>query len=618
MAEAANKGGKVTLKQIFQKIDKDGSGHLSRSELTQALQEANISIGVIEQILAEADENQDDQITEKEFLEAMRKANERNGKVGELSNLVKAQAALLQVSFNSGGVHTYSTEELSAYAEHINACLGGDPQLEKHLPIEVEGEDLFSKVGDGIILGKFVNLIKPDALDTRALNYPKEGKAMSVFKINENLNLVINATKSLGVAVINVGCTDIREVQNPSMILGLLWQMVKMHLLSDLNLKAHPELLRLLREGESMEDFMKLKPEDILKRWLNYHLEAAESDKRVDNFSSDVKNSEAYAIVMEQIAPPKQKDMVKKGNILNKKGNGARAEQSLAHSRILGCNPFVKAKDIASGNSKLNLAFVADLFNHCPGLEEYDEAELKDKFGLDDDPQGERNELAFRCWANNLGIEDFFLDNLYDGMMDGLSLLKIIDAVEPGIVNWKKVQKKPKMVFHKNNNNSYGISILKGLQKYGIKFSLVGIGGQNVTDGHKKYILAIMWQLFRYHSIKFLSELGGGKDISDNQILEMANECVASVGGDPLPKFNAPEGADGVWACNLVKSIDPEVFDDEFVTDDARLNARYAISVARRHGCMVFLLPDDIVECNKKLVLVFAAAVLTHRGQLKN
>jgi len=98
----------------------------------------------------------------------------------------------------------------------------------------------------------------------------------------------------------------------------------------------------------------------------------------------------------------------------------------------------------------------------------------------------------------------------------------------------------------------------------------------------------------------------------------MANECVASVGGDPLPKFNASEGADGVWACNLVKSIDPEVFDDEFVTDDARLNARYAISVARRHGCMVFLLPDDIVECNKKLVLVFAAAVLTHRGQLKN
>merc|ERR1719219_2471159 len=153
---------------------------------------------------------------------------------------------------------------------------------------------------------------------------------MSVFKINENLNLVINATKSLGVAVINVGCTDIRKVQNPSMILGLLWQMVKMHLLSDLNLKAHPELLRLLREGESMEDFMKLKPEDILKRWLNYHLESAGSDKRVNNFSSDVKNSEAYAIVMEEIAPPKLKDALNKNKILSHEKNLARATEALS------------------------------------------------------------------------------------------------------------------------------------------------------------------------------------------------------------------------------------------------------------------------------------------------
>merc|ERR1719228_1758893 len=293
-----------------------------------------------------------------------------------------------------------------------------------------------------------------------------------------------------------------------------------------------------------------------------------------------------------------------------------RAAAAIENAQALGCKPFVKPKDIASGNPKLNLAFVADLFNHCPALEQLDEEEAKDLFGLDDDAQGEREELAFRCWANNLGIEDFFMNNLYDGCADGLSLLKIIDAVEPGIVDWKKVQMKPKMVFHKNGNNSYGISLLKGLQKYGIKFSLVGIGGQNVTDGHKKYILAIMWQLFRYHSIKFLSELGGGADISDDQILEMANNCVTSVGGNPIPKFNSSEGADGVWACNLVKSIDPEVFDDEFVTDDARLNARYAISVARRHGCMVFLLPDDIMECNKKLILVFAAAVLTKRGKL--
>lgn len=627
MAEAQGSGA-VTLKQVFQKIDKDGSGHLDTDELQKALLECNISDEVIDQILSEADIDDDGQITEKEFLAAMRKANEKNGKVGELSALVKAQAKLLQVQFESGGVHTYSTEELNAFAEHINAVLEGDPQLSHILPVSLDGEDLFAKVSDGLLLGKFVNKIKADALDTRALNYPKKGKVLSLFKINENLNLVINSTRSLGVQVHNVGCGDINKVQNPSLVLGLLWQMVKMHLLSDINLKAHPELIRLLKEGETMEDFLKLSAEEILKRWMNYHLQEAESNKRIDNFSSHVKDSEAYAIVMEQVAPNNLKKTVAKETVTSKTGGVKRAAAAIENAQALGCKPFVKPKDIASGNPKLNLAFVADLFNHCPGLEQLDEEEAKDLFGLDDDAQGEREELAFRCWANNLGIEDFFINNLFDACADGLSLLKIIDAVEPGLVNWKKVQKKPKMVFHKNSNHTYALSLLKGIgtdkkTDIGIKFSLVGIGGKNITDGDKNYILSCIWQLYRYHSVKFLAELrqNSGEKLTDELILQWANDMVTGVGGDPMKSFTDPAGADGVWACNLVKAIDSEVFDDEFVSKDDtpesnRLNCRYAISVARRHNCMVFLLPEDILECNKKLVLTFAAAVIKKARRL--
>ena len=36
----------------------------------------------------------------------------------------------------------------------------------------------------------------------------------------------------------------------------------------------------------------------------------------------------------------------------------------------LGCREFVTAKDIVSGQEKLNLAFVANLFNNYPALEE--------------------------------------------------------------------------------------------------------------------------------------------------------------------------------------------------------------------------------------------------------
>lgn len=47
-------------------------------------------------------------------------------------------------------------------------------------------------------------------------------------------------------------------------------------------------LAALLRDGENLEDLMKLSPEELLLRWANYHLENAGWHK-ISNFSSDIK-----------------------------------------------------------------------------------------------------------------------------------------------------------------------------------------------------------------------------------------------------------------------------------------------------------------------------------------
>lgn len=47
-------------------------------------------------------------------------------------------------------------------------------------------------------------------------------------------------------------------------------------------------LAALLREGETLEDLMKLSPEELLLRWANYHLDNAGWQK-INNFSSDIK-----------------------------------------------------------------------------------------------------------------------------------------------------------------------------------------------------------------------------------------------------------------------------------------------------------------------------------------
>ena len=43
---------------------------------------------------------------------------------------------------------------------------------------------------------------------------------------------------------------------------------------------------------------MAIKPEEILLRWFNFHLEAAGSTRRVSNFSSDVCDSECYTVLL--------------------------------------------------------------------------------------------------------------------------------------------------------------------------------------------------------------------------------------------------------------------------------------------------------------------------------
>ena len=59
----------------------------------------------------------------------------------------------------------------------------------------------------------------------------------------------------------------------PWLVLGLTWQLIRMHLFRQISINEHPGLVNLLMEGETLEDLMKLSPEEILLRWVNYQLE---------------------------------------------------------------------------------------------------------------------------------------------------------------------------------------------------------------------------------------------------------------------------------------------------------------------------------------------------------
>jgi plastin-1 len=99
-------------------------------------------------------------------------------------------------------------------------------------------------VGDGLLLCKLINKAQPDTVDERALNSKPN---MNVFQKNENLNLMVNSAKAIGCKVVNIGNNDMIE-GTPHLVLGLVWQIVRIQLLSKIDLKNHPELVRLLEE----------------------------------------------------------------------------------------------------------------------------------------------------------------------------------------------------------------------------------------------------------------------------------------------------------------------------------------------------------------------------------
>merc|ERR1711934_1281071 len=55
-----------------------------------------------------------------------------------------------------------------------------------------------------------------------------------------------------------------------------------------------------------------------------------------------------------------------------------------------------------------------------------------------------REEKTFRNWINHFGF-DPYVNDLYDGLRDGLIILQIMDLIHPGIVNWSRVVEEDQM-----------------------------------------------------------------------------------------------------------------------------------------------------------------------------
>jgi plastin-1 len=176
--------------------------------------------------------------------------------------------------------HTINEDERTAFTSHINAVLAGDADVGHLLPFPLDTFEMFDSCRDGLVLAKLINDSVPDTIDERVLNREgKKIKKLNAFHMTENNNIVIESAKGIGCSVVNIGAGDIIEVRE-HLILGLIWQVIRRGLLGKIDIKLHPELYRLLEDGETLEQFLRLPPEQILLRWFNYHLKNAGWQRR--------------------------------------------------------------------------------------------------------------------------------------------------------------------------------------------------------------------------------------------------------------------------------------------------------------------------------------------------
>nr|XP_021142567.1 plastin-2 [Columba livia] len=573
------------LREAFGKVDIGGNGFIHASDLTDVLKAANLPLPGYKarELIQNLTTTGDGRISFDDFISIFQnlKSDDVAKSFRKQINKKEGICAIGGTSEQSsaGTQHSYSEEEKYAFVNWINKALEKDPDCKHVVPMNPETDDLFQAVGDGIVLCKMINFSVPDTIDERTINKKK----LTPFTIQVQDSLYF---------------------YYPYFFQGMT-KVIR---------RSEQALIALLREGESLEDLMKLSPEELLLRWANYHLENAGCNK-VNNFSSDIKDSRAYYHLLNQVAPKGDEEGIPAITIdmsgLREKDDVQRAECMLQQAERLGCRQFVTATDVVRGNPKLNLAFIANLFNKYPALHKPENQDI-DWSSIEGETREER---TFRNWMNSLGVNPR-VNHLYSDLSDALVIFQLYEKIKVP-VDWNRVNKPPYPKLGGNMKKLENCNYAVELGKNQAKFSLVGIAGQDLNEGNRTLTLALVWQLMRRYTLNILEDIGGGEKVNDEIIVSWVNKTLTAAGKDStISSFKDSKISTSMPVLDLIDAIQPgsikyDLLKTEDLNDEEKLNnAKYAISMARKIGARVYALPEDLVEVKPKMVMTVFACLM--------
>eukprot|EP01084_Bolivina_argentea_P181239 313040_1 len=511
-------------------------------------------------------------------------------------------------------------DEKSDFSDYTNLYIPIDP-INKHR--------VFGTLYDAAECCDFLAKVNPDMIDSRVVHRPsslEEPYPLTERQVLENVNLLLASCKAMALILPSYQAhTWLNRKLHAPLLVAVLHNLCKERLKNYVNMEKHPEIIRLLTASELNDDPEKIRnlltADEVLKRWINMSL-GRSTGADIGNYGADLyntlrKNDPNFA----------NKSPALNNGIMNK----AAAEAFINFVRNdMGIDTNIQPEDVLDGNLKLEELMAAQIFDLNNGLAPLssDEQNKYKAFWTDDNP----NDDAYLPWLNSQLPPHMKIGNLYRDLSDGIILAHILERSNPGSINWKKMRKQIRHKFDKVANCNYVYDVMK--KKF--PFTLVGIAGPDIVDGRQKYIHTILWQIMRYQATKQLSALAfDGKSVTDKDILKWSTEThekLQDKRAKTAKSFRDRSLTTCVFYIELLKVISDEGFvnddlvdydveplassQDEFMKERC-LNARYCISLIRRYGGDVFLLPEDLVIMEPKAVLSVYAAIMTIDFQLK-
>lgn len=300
--------------------------------------------------------------------------------------------------------------ELKAYARHLASLLPPQVQFNPE-------EKIFEQLKNGIVLAYVLYEIKSNCIDLKRLVMSDQMlNKKGIYESTANLALVLGAAKKIGIKVVNIGPEDILY-ENKCLILGLLWQIVRMSVSRASNVLQKPELIGLIEDNESIEELCSRSPEELCLRWINFHLDnVRQSDivkkikhfqhdeikessaeevqmvfekcyvsdvnktkntfcnklkdipEKITNFSKDLKNSKVYLLLLKNIAG----DIINDDEFLQAWFDmdiKSKAAKIIEFAKRIECDNFITEDVIIKGDHRLNFLFAQTIMNKYPGME---------------------------------------------------------------------------------------------------------------------------------------------------------------------------------------------------------------------------------------------------------